>query len=227
VRSANKATYVENSSQSAAPARILRRIHQIIVGVADRGPSTRALAIVAVAGLSIAVLSMLELPTMKRPPREWPTSTEAAAPPPSPDSVAADNRVAQEPPSSGVIPAAHADAAIKPPAVPRAPVVTAVAAPAPRIDMAPAPEPATPPRVANAPRVLDASHVEPLAVGATGRPPIDLIVAPAAPTLNREPSAALPVAARDEMPAPRPAAEPRPVADPEPRPAQTSERVSE
>lgn len=195
-------------------------MHQFVVGIADRGPSTRALAVVAVGGLGIAVLSLLALPTMKRPPHEWPTSESAAAPPPD-VTVVADDRSAVQPAPSPAQPAAtRPAAAYKAPVEPVAAITAAIATPPVRIESPPA---ETPARVVNAPRVADAPRADSLPVGATGRPPIEMIVAPAATAREREPGVAQPVIARDETPAPRPAAEPRPVAEPEPRPGQTSE----
>jgi hypothetical protein len=182
---------MQEDADTAAPP-LPQPVHHFLVRVADRGPSTRALAITVGVALSAAVLLMFAMP--KRPPHEvrMTVPTEAPEPVAKPDSIVPP-QVEPVPPvtmsrgtpellgptaaTAAALPTAAAGAAASP-----LPVAAAAAAsPAPRIEPVRAESVTT----ATPPRVVDVSGSEPLPVGATGRPAADLIVAPA-PARDRE-----------------------------------------
>ena len=189
-------------------------VHEFIVRVADRGPSTRALAIVSVAGVALFVVSLLALPR-KAPPL---TDSIVAAPTdPTTPARAAEPVAAVERPPEPTLPSRAMSP--RPPATsldpaPAAAVVTpAVAAGAP-LARAEAPRPDVPARVVNAPGVPDAPRGDLMPVGATSGAPIDLVVAPPPPARVREASGDAPIVPvvstpRAEQPAPKAVVEQR------------------
>ena len=183
-------------SEAVPEAPLPPPVHEFIVRVADRGPSTRALAIVSIAGVSLFVISLLALPRKSAPLTETVIAapvTPASAAVTEPVATVAERTPAPVLPSrvmSSPPPAPSFDSA--PPSPEMSPAV-AVRVEAARAD--------TPPRVVNAPGVPDSPRGDLMPVGATSRAPIELIVAPAPPA--REPEIA-PSIAREEL-TPRPA----------------------
>ncbi|HEX2830780.1 MAG TPA: hypothetical protein VHP37_30880 [Burkholderiales bacterium] len=172
--------------EEAARPPLPPRVHEFVVDVADRGPSSRALGITVVAAFAAAVLLMFAMP--KRDPHE--VRLQPAIEPVTAQVVS--------PPSEPVPPVGRIESVAKPSAVMPA-AVAASTAPRPerveptiRIDEPPA-------------RIVEVSRGDPTpeAVGATGRAPIDILVAPQMQPREREPAIVSSVISRDQL-APRP-----------------------
>ena len=179
-----------NMQEEPAKPPLPPRVHEFVVSVADRGPSSRALGITVVAAFAASVLLLFAMP------KPDPHAVTLQAPPNAPVHSAVPPQVEPVPP---VI---RSDAVVKPsPVVPAAAVATAApmrperVEPPVRIDEQPA-------------RIVEVSRNEPPpAVGATGRAPIDIVVAPQMAPRDREPPIVSSVMSRDELtPRPPPAA---------------------
>lgn len=160
------------------------RVHELIVDVADRGPSSRALGITVVAAFAAAVLLMFAMP--KRDPHEV-----RLQPPIEPVAKQVEPAVIESTPA-----VVRTDATPKPSAL----MPAAVAATA-----APRPERVEPPVLIDREpaRIVEVSGNEPSAVGATGRAPIEIVVAPQMQPRDREPPIVSSVMSREQL-APRP-----------------------
>lgn len=172
------------------------RVHEFIVHVADRGPSTRALAFTVVGALAASVLLLFAMP--KPAPHEVrQTAPDTALVVPSSESSVTPPQV--EPPIP--VTTSRVEAPVTPAVsgyIPPAAAVADTAAPRARIE----PAVAEAPRVEAPPRVVDVAHSETPPASADTRPAADLIVAP--PIVARDTdSRPLPLATRDEL-TPRP-----------------------
>ena len=190
-------TSSSSAGDSASPeAPLPAPVHDFIVRVADRGPSTRALAVVSVVGVALFAISLLALPR-KAPPLESPVAARAPSAPAAP-AVSLPVATVEQPalPQRSLAPATTGRTFSS---EPRAPSVTAASVQAPVAAREPAATEA-PARVVNAPGVSDAPRAEIMPVGATSRAPIDLVVAPAPPSREAEIAPSIP---RDAL-TPRP-----------------------
>jgi hypothetical protein len=183
---------------------VTQRVNDIIVQTAERGPSTRTLAIAAIGGVALAVFLLVAWPG-KPPVHEQPLtgpttdidalssapssvdearSFAASAVEPPPAHRSADKAsIAVASPASAERPPRESDIATRAPQAPSLSIVP-VAAAAPHSE----PDPVAPAPV----RIVNVQEIEPsLETGASGRPAADLIVA--APIVrDRETAASVP-----------------------------------
>ena len=217
-------------------------LHEHIVEVATRGPSTRAL----VAVIGIAVLTLLFLALTGGEPatqaRTWPSTDPAATSASSTAPLDVAPAAAPEPAMSGVVSRAASSvdtvtAAPSPAARPATPprVVDSGVIPSP--ERAAAVVVAPPPRAESVrdeapPRTADAARADPLPVGTTSRSSPEITIS--APARQNEvgtnadaPFAAIAIREQaltprpppaSRQPEPRPAREPRPALEPRPVP---------